>query len=138
MEELKSKFMPPKEGVEQATLMNWAAMREGKYPELRLLFHIPNEGKRSQSTGGRMVKEGLKKGVPDMMLPVARGDYHGLFIEMKRQKGSRVSDEQKKWLAELVGQGYATAICYGWEAASECLVHYLSGEIEAHTEWKAN
>lgn len=77
----------PTESEEQQTLFRWAAMQCGKYPELALMFHIPNEGKRSWMTGGRMKAEGLKSGVPDIFLPVPRGEFHGLFVEMKRTKG---------------------------------------------------
>lgn len=134
---MQTKLPPPSEGMEQATLMNWAAMKEWKWPELRLLFHVPNEGKRSKSTGGRMVKEGLKKGVPDIMLPVPRNGYAGMFIEMKRQREARVSEEQKQWLADLAEQGYAVAICYGWEAASECLTAYMDNRgFENRKTWK--
>ena len=112
-------------------------MNEWKWPELRLLFHVPNEGKRSRSTGGRMVKEGLKKGVPDIILPVPRGAYHGLFIEMKRVSGSRVSAEQRQWLQDLCEQGYAAAVCYGWKAASECIKTYIQEKkMEPQTEWR--
>ena len=62
----------PTESEEQQTLFRWAAMQCGKYPELALMFHIPNEGKRSWMTGGRMKAEGLKSGVPDIFLPVPR------------------------------------------------------------------
>lgn len=52
------------EGEEQRSLFVWATIAAGKYPALNLLFHIPNEGKRSQWTGARMRSEGLKSGVP--------------------------------------------------------------------------
>ena len=63
----------PTESAEQQTLFQWARMQSGKYPELELLYHVPNEGKRSHKTGARMKAEGLKSGVPDICLPVARG-----------------------------------------------------------------
>lgn len=76
----------PTESQEQQRLFQWARMESGRFPELELLYHIPNEGKRSRATGRRMVAEGLKKGVPDICLPVARGGSHGLYIELKRTK----------------------------------------------------
>lgn len=94
---------------------------ERKYPELALMFHIPNEGKRSWMTGGRMKAEGLKSGVPDIFLPVPRGEFHGLFVEMKRTKGGTVSDCQKLWLHDLQKQGYCAAVCRGWYEAAECI-----------------
>lgn len=78
----------PTETVEQQWLFQWARAEAGRHPELALMYHIPNEGKRSRTGGQRAVAEGLKSGVPDICLPVARGGAHGLYIEMKRQQGS--------------------------------------------------
>lgn len=115
----------PTEGQEQATLISWANMRVNKYPELRLLFHIPNGGSRGKAEAAHFKSEGVKSGVPDLFLPVARGPYHGLFIELKRQKGGRVSEAQKKWLAALTVQGYAAVVAYGWKDAAAVIDDYL-------------
>lgn len=118
----------PTESVEQQCLIRWAAYQMGKYPELALLFHVPNEGKRGKATGGRMIAEGLRKGVPDLCLPVPRGQYSGLFVEMKRREGGRVSPEQRWWIDRLREQGYRAEICKGWEAAAETILQYLKEE----------
>lgn len=115
----------PTESQEQQALFRWAAYNRGRHPELRLMYHIPNEGKRPTPTGARMRSEGLRKGVPDICLPVPRGPYHGLYIEMKRVKGSRVSNEQKQWLRDLTDQGYMAVICNGFEAARGVISNYL-------------
>lgn len=120
-----SRYNGPSEGTEQATLFSWAKMQEHKWPELRLLFHIPNGGSRGKVEAARFKAEGVKAGVPDLFLPVARGPYHGLFIEMKRRKGGRVSDEQTAWIAALRGQGYLAHVCRGWEEAATLIAGYL-------------
>lgn len=71
--------------------------------------------------------EGVKAGVPDLCLPVARGQYHGLYIELKRQRGGRTSDHQSEWLDALSAQGYKAALCYGWEQAAGTIIEYLTG-----------
>lgn len=125
------KKMPcPTEGVEQATLFSWAQMRTYWYPELTLMFHIPNGGKRSKAEAGRFRAEGVKSGVPDICLPVARGGYHGLFIELKRQHGNTTTKNQDTWLADLREQGYATAVAYGWEQAAKIITDYMEEEYE--------
>lgn len=126
----KSAQLYPTEAQEQATLFSWAKMKERKYPELRLLFHIPNEGKRSEAQGARFKAEGMKPGVPDLFLPVARGLWHGLFIELKRQKGGRVSEAQRRWIADLERQGYRAEVACGWHEAAEIIEIYLQGEAE--------
>ncbi len=115
----------PTESVEQQRLFQWARLAEGAHPELRLLYHIPNEGKRSRASGARMRAEGLKRGVPDLCLPVARGGWHGLYIELKRTKGGRVSGDQAEWMRRLRNEGYAAQVCHGWEEAARVLEAYL-------------
>lgn len=46
---------------------------------------------------------GLRKGVPDMLIiiPINLGANRLLFIEMKRSKGGKISEEQSEWLTEL-------------------------------------
>ena len=126
----------PTESVEQRCLMQWAAMQQGKWPELALLYHVPNEGRRSRAGGARLVAEGLKSGVPDLCLPVARGGCHGLYIELKRKRGGRVSDAQGRWIRELIRGGYCAAVCRGWEDAARVIRDYLEDRIGPDTERK--
>lgn len=122
-----NKLPVPTEAQEQMTLFSWAAMQSGKYPELNLLYHVPNGGSRHKAEAGRLRAEGVKAGVPDLCLPVARGQYHGLYIELKRQRGGRTSDHQSEWLDALSAQGYKAALCYGWEQAAGTIIEYLTG-----------
>ena len=117
----------PEEEVEQTCLFRWAAYSLGAHPKLKLLHAIPNGGKRSKSEAARMKAAGVKAGVPDMFLPVARGGSHGLYIELKRIKGGRVSAEQLAWMEELTREGYTCAVCHGWEEARKVIQTYLKG-----------
>ena len=123
-----AKMPMPKEGEEQATLFSWAQMKRYFRPELDMMFHIPNGGKRSKSEAARFKAEGVKPGVPDICLPVPRGGYHGLYIELKRRRDSSTSEYQKEWIEKLRSQGYAAEVCKGWEAAAELIEKYLKGE----------
>jgi len=117
----------PTEEQEQAWLFERVKMSESQYPELSLMFHIPNGGLRSKSEAARFKRAGVKAGVPDIFLPVARGEYHGLFIELKRRKGGVVSENQSQWLESLRQQGYKTAVCHGWQEAWQEIERYLQG-----------
>lgn len=117
----------PSESAEQKTLFEWAKCMEGRWPELAMMYHIPNEGKRSQRMGARLKAEGLRTGVPDICLPVARGGNHGLYIELKRRKNSRVTPDQMKWISDLLAQGYAAAVCRGCDEAISLITDYLTG-----------
>lgn len=108
----------------QVALIRWAGYQAGKYPALHLLFSIPNGGHRTKVTAGKLKAEGVKKGVPDLHLPVSRQGYHGLWIEMKTDKG-RVSPDQRRWILALAEQGHRVAICRSWEDAARELREYL-------------
>ena len=95
--------------------------------ELNLMFHIPNGGKRNAQEAARFKQMGVKAGVPDIFLPVPRGGFHGLWIELKAPKG-KTSAVQDAFLGELDKQGYKTAVCYGWEMAAKVLKEYLGKE----------
>lgn len=112
------------EATEQAALFRWAAWCQGQLPALAWLFHVPNGGQRGKAVAGQMKAQGVKRGVPDVLLPVAMGKHPGLVIEMK-DKAGRVSPEQKQWLAHLTEQGWRCAVCYDWQAAAREIVTYL-------------
>jgi hypothetical protein len=115
----------PTEAQEQIALFEWAQLQSGKHPELSLLYHIPNGGSRHPAEARNLKAQGVKAGVPDICLPVPRGGCHALYIELKRYKGSVVSPEQTDWMNALKDQGYAVALCYGWEVAVEVILGYL-------------
>lgn len=120
----------PTEEEEQAILFQWAELNRATMPELALLYHIPNGGLRSKTEAARFKAAGVKSGVPDICLPIARGEYHGLYIELKRLKGGVVSENQNWWIACLREQGYQVEVCCGWMAAAELIGKYLrEGEL---------
>ena len=112
------------EHAEQVSLVQWF---DKEFPKLRgRLFAIPNGGHRHPAEAARLKLEGVRAGVPDLFLPVPAGGKHGLFIEMKREKGGRLSPEQKDWLAHLNEQGYRAEVCKGFEAAKAVIQDYFS------------
>lgn len=116
----------PTEEEEQAVVISWCALQEGKWPELALIYHVPNEGKRSKAAGAAEKRMGLKSGVSDLCLPVPRGGYHGLYLEMKALDG-RVTKNQRDFLAAVAKQGYFSCVCFGAAAAIQVIGCYLRG-----------
>jgi len=112
---------------EQKALFEWAAWACGRYPELEYLHAIPNGGHRHIRVAKRLKAEGVKPGVPDLCLPVARDGYHGLYIEMKFGR-NKPTDHQERWLEFLNEQGYLAVVCWGWEQARETIEEYLDEE----------
>jgi len=123
---------------EQVAIFEWAAMSLGVYPELELLYAIPNGAKlpyKKNARGGRysreafwLLREGLKPGVPDMCLPVARSGYHGLYVELKHDK-NKPTDKQEWWIDALNTQGYLSVAVWEAEAAIELITNYLEGKL---------
>ena len=125
-----SKLPIATEDAEQAALFQWAARAACTMPELELMYAIPNGGLRDKATASRLKQTGVKAGVPDICLPVARGPYHGLYIELKCVRGGRVSEAQHEWIEMLIGQNYCAMVCEGWENAMEVIKAYLDGWLE--------
>lgn len=117
----------------QTALFMWASVAKQLEPRLDLLFAIPNGGKRDGITASRLKAEGVKAGVPDIMLPVKSwsGRYPGLFIELKRPKSKRgaagkAGDTQSPWIYKLEAEGYYADVCVGWIKAKALICDYLS------------
>ena len=148
-----------KKGTEhghQTALFCWAAAvaNSGIAPEMALMYAVPNGGSRGSDrfeaakTGAMMRAEGVRKGVPDLFLPVpvdatlarckALGDaiahdawsivenrsIAGLYIEMKIE-GGVVSEAQADMIAKLKQQGYAVGVCYSWLEAASLIRTYM-------------
>ena len=113
------------EANEQIAVMQWVNLQSGKWPELELLYHIPNGGSRNKIEAAHLKQQGVKAGVPDLHLPVARGKFHGLYIEMKYGK-NKTTEKQDEWIKALRNQGHAVEVCYGWESAVEVITKYMN------------
>ena len=114
----------------QAAVMQWVAL-EGRvrFPGLEMIFAIPNGGDRKPHVAAALKAEGVKPGVPDMLLPLPVGRYPGLFIEMKRPNGT-VREEQDRWHRRLRGCGYAVVVAFDWIAAAKCMVDYYHDSLD--------
>lgn len=147
------------EHAHQSALMQWVTMT-WKHPLRHLLFAVPNGGDRQAHVGASMRAEGVKKGVPDLCWPVVKqcgtNNAHssvaqdgiewpvwaGLWIEMKvlgkvTAKNGGCSDEQMKWHADLIEQGYFVAVAYGWQAAAWVLELYARSELSLPVDGKS-
>lgn len=95
----------------------------------QLLFAIPNGGQRNVIVAARLKAEGVRAGVPDLFLAVPAFGYNGLFIELKKPKGGRVSDSQSEFISELAERGYCVTVCHGFMEAKKTIENYLEGAI---------
>jgi len=92
------------------------------------MYAIPNGGNRNQREASRLKRQGVKSGVSDVCLPLPRGGFCGLYIEMKRSKGRiRVTDNQKEFLQDMESVGYKAVVCKGFDEARGTILEYLKG-----------
>lgn len=111
----------------QINVIKWSQQPSirSKWPELALLYHIKNETTEGKERVAVDRSMGVKKGVPDLCLPVPRGEYHGLYVELKNETG-RTSEAQDWWGEKLLEQGYMFEVCHGWQSAVRVLEWYMS------------
>lgn len=136
---------------EQAAWFAWAAANVGTFPDLAKAFAIPNGGLRDAKTASMMKAEGVRSGIPDVLLPkpvripfdnpafysmfkeaTPVGSFResaflaGLWLEFKRKKKGRLSSEQVDRIEQLRADGYAAIRVNGWIEARDATICYLT------------
>jgi len=116
-----SKLPPPYEDQLQESTATWI---NPQYPEVRA-YHIPNGGKRHPKVGAKLKRQGVRPSVPDWHIPVARGGYHSMYVELKRE-GVSVPPEQREMHEFLRGQGHYVAVCKTLQQFMDSVNEYLN------------
>ena len=113
-----------REGQEQAALLSEIELR---YPQVfELIYHVPNGGHRHKLVAMKLKQQGVKAGIPDLVLPMARGGFFGLYIEFKATVDpAAVSASQAACIRRLNEQGYLAVVCRGHFDAMEQVRAYL-------------
>ena len=117
----------------QCQIFEWAELKQVQLPELALLNGSLNGIRLTIGNAVKAKRIGMKKGYPDLFLPVARGGYFGLYIELKpkwrgikKRQRPKPTKEQVWWLQELAKQGYSCHHVNGYEAAISVIEQYLT------------
>jgi hypothetical protein len=112
------------ESVTQQHFIQWLKLQ---YPSLyAVTAAFPNQGKRSYANASRMKAEGLKKGMPDVVIFHPEKLYHGMFIEFKSGKG-KLSPEQSQMIELLTHRDYYCCVCRNLEEAIQEVMRYFNG-----------
>lgn len=133
-----NKMPVPTESAEQQQFIQWTCFARGQYGFVDRFYHVPNGGSRRPAEAKIFIAEGVKKGVPDLFLPVPLHGFHGLYIEFKRRnitpeqlnnnKGYQSTwKDQKAWLQYLSSVGYYCAVAFGCEEAIAITECYYKG-----------
>lgn len=104
----------------QRLIFDWARWQQGKYPQLKAMYHAANEGKRSARAGAELKRQGMKPGVSDICLPYASGKYNNLYVELK-VGNNKAADNQLKFVDMINSIGGKAVVVYGSEAAIELI-----------------
>lgn len=121
----------------QVSLMEWWKLysRTHKIDE-RLLFAIPNGGLRHVKTAAALKAEGVRAGVPDLFLALPIQRSHGVFIEMKKEKGGVVRESQIQMLELLRAEGFTAVVCYGFQDAAAFIERRVKRYLDEKDEEK--
>ena len=115
------------EYAEQCAVMTWAEIQKNKYPELELLKGDMGGIRLSIGAVMKCKRAGcIRRGWPDIHLPVSRGGHHSLFIELKKPVGGTVSQDQKAVHRKLEAEGNKVVVARGYQAAITALMDYLN------------
>lgn len=115
---INNPYTNPPEEAEQVALAQWLDLHKIAW------FHPPNGGHRNVVVAAKLKAQGVKRGVPDVMIvdpPPLYPENVGTAIELKRRKAGRVSENQTEWLEKLRNRGWAVAVCRGATEAIEFL-----------------
>lgn len=112
--------LEPSEEDIHLTVMEWVRC----HPTIKdFVIHIPNQGKRSLRYGKLLKDMGMRSGVSDLFIAMAKHGYHGAWIELKQKKG-RLSSEQKQFQIDMSEQSYYVTTCYSIERAINTIKWY--------------
>ena len=97
------------------------------HPEARKILHVPNEGKMSEIAGAILNKEGRRKGVFDLHLPLARGGFHAMWMEVKIP-GDDLTAEQRIFMEQVKRDGCHAIVVWTSQEGIDAVLNYLKGE----------
>lgn len=115
------------EYLEQKALFEWAKNPATlkKYPAIDLMSSSLNGVRLGISQAKKAKYSGMLAGEYDIKLPVKRGSYIGLIIEMKHGKNT-LTEEQKWYKKRMQEEGHYAVECWNWEDAKKEIENYLS------------
>lgn len=132
------------EGVEQAALVLWLRGEQQRGTAVGLAYehtyHVPNGGQRNKKTAADLKRQGVKAGVSDLVVKLARGGWHGLYLEFKATPPhhAATAKSQREWLALAEAQGYCAVLARGLDEAKAVITEYMSWpvtEIVGQRQW---
>ena len=116
--------MNAKEHNTQVSCVTWFRLQYPKY----LIYAIPNGGQRNVIVAFKLKAEGVLSGIPDLHIPIAKGGFHGLYIELKTGK-NKPTENQLTIMQKLMNEGYLCVVCYSFEEFKMAVENYLNEKL---------
>ena len=121
----------PRQSIEfsnQCALFEWARnpLVQAQLPGIDLMSCSLNGVHMSIAQRGKAKASGMLVGEWDVRLPVARGHFIGLAIEMKAGK-NRLTKEQSRYGIRMQQERWQCVVCYSWDQARLIITNYLHG-----------
>lgn len=113
---------------EQVSVVDYLNSR---YPQV-LFWSTPNGAhlagniQRRSAAINKLKAEGFLPGVSDIIIFEPRDKYSCMFLEMKREHGGVVSENQEWFLAQIEQRGGYGVVAKGFDEARQFIDEYLS------------
>lgn len=98
-----------------------------QHPEA-LVYAVPNAARRSMATAALLKAEGMRSGIPDVIIDEPVGAYHGLRIEFKTRVG-RLTPQQRDVIEAMRFRGYYVCICRSADEAYRAWIAYRNNDL---------
>ena len=109
----------------QVAYFDWIKWQRNRDPIYDLIFAVPNSASRSYKTANYFSKEGLTRGVPDVLGLIYNRMFHGFAIEFKFEKG-KLKPDQVAWRDRLIANGWSYCLAYNADTAIKFTKDYLT------------
>jgi len=113
----------------QVQIITWCRYNQGKYPQLKLIYAIPNQAKRSFALANYLKAEGMATGVPDLAIPAPNKTFSALYIELKIGK-NKPTPKQLEWHKMLREYGNCVFVSYNFDDTIDIIKNYLNNNIK--------
>lgn len=122
-----AKNITPLEKEEQIAFIEFCETKGIKVVSTQNGFKMPKTAFNYAAYSRTLKRMGLSKGFPDLIIFTRNKSktHEVLLIEMKRQKGGKISTEQKEWVEWFDKEGYCVGIARGCSSAIEILKKYI-------------
>ncbi len=125
---MKRKFKHGPEELQQIAFFDFCRAMQHTHLGYALAYHVPNERMASIQRRMTLKRAGVRKGVPDICVPVRNDKYSALYIEMK-VKPNKPSPEQISLIQHLNIAGNYAVICWSADEAIKIIQDYINNKL---------